>query len=861
MSRNQWPKATCEHRCPKCGKPDRCTIAPEGRSGHCFREGRTWQDNAGGNGQHTDYVGKAHQSKSQPTQPASPERDWKNDVERLHGAMADNRIAALVESTGVPTTAWALLAPGWASADDLRAMRAGGAGWKDNPPDGAWALAEHGGDGRIVGLSLRAVDGRKGSPAGAKRGLIVPTDLHDRPDPVLIVEGASDVAACCALGLAAVGRPSNRAGAADSAIMLDGRTVLVVGERDGKPGGAWPGRDGAKAVAQQIAGRWREPVRWTLPPVDVKDVREWLRVKLAGGLNANDESAMREAGRELLAALVEAAKEAKPEKRSQADALVDLAIGQYRVGMSTDGEAFAVLRERPTVALMFRGGGSALRSALAKSYRATTGKTPSASALADALVALEGMANDTPPEPVALRLAEQGAGVVLDLGDASGRAVVVTPDGWAVEAVSPALFRRTALTSRLPEPVAADASALRELRDLLNVDDDSWPLVVGYLVAALILNIPHPVLMLGGEQGTGKTTAARLIVGLIDPSPAPMRSEPRDAEQWAIAASGSWVVALDNVSHISGWTSDALCKAVTGDGLVRRKLYTDSDLAVLAFRRCIIITSIDPGAMRGDLGDRLLLVDLERIPDEQRRTEAELLAAYEALRPRLLGALLSALSATLSELPNIKLATMPRMADFARVLGALDVGCPELTGGRALALFAGQRQRIAGEVVESDTVAAAVVKFMSEHDEWTGTAGALLTALSPDRPPKGWPANGRALVGRLRRVRPALAAVGIQHCSPAATDKSRIHRLERSGNVPPTPPEPPSNSDLDALAALFGGDNVGGTGIPAAQPPADRPSETCDSDAAELCLRGEGGSGGPLQALSGCRDPGRREAL
>jgi hypothetical protein len=65
--------------------------------------------------------------------------------------------------------------------------------------------------------------------------------------------------------------------------MLDGRSVLVVGERDGKPGGAWPGRDGAKAVAQQIAGRWGEPVRWKLPPAGAKDVREWLCAKLASG--------------------------------------------------------------------------------------------------------------------------------------------------------------------------------------------------------------------------------------------------------------------------------------------------------------------------------------------------------------------------------------------------------------------------------------------------------------------------------------------------------------------------------------------------------------------------------------------------
>src|SRR6185436_20174802 len=138
-------------------------------------------------------------------------------------------------------------------------------------------------------------------------------------------------------------------------------------------------------------------VRCTLPAVGAKDVREWLRTKLAGGLNPNDADAMRAAGGELLAALEAAAKATKPERRTQADALVDLARDRYRLGISTDGEAFAVPAARPTVAMMFRGGGSGLRAALAKSYRAIVGKTPSASAVADALTTLEGMAADAEP--------------------------------------------------------------------------------------------------------------------------------------------------------------------------------------------------------------------------------------------------------------------------------------------------------------------------------------------------------------------------------------------------------------------------------------------------------------------------------
>lgn len=353
------------------------------------------------------------------------------------------------------------------------------------------------------------------------------------------------------------------------------------------------------------------------------------------------------------------------------------------------------------------------------------------------------------------------------------------------------LFRRSALTLALPVPVQTEPAALNELRSILNVDDDSWPLVVGFLVTALLPHIPHPVLMLGGEQGTGKTTAARIIVRLIDDSSAPTRHEPRDPEQWAIAAAGSWTVALDNVSHVTPWLSDALCRAVTGDGLVRRKLYTDSDLSVLHFRRCVLMTSIDTGTLRGDLADRLLIIDLERIPDDRRRTDAELDDAYKRARPRLLGALLSALSQTLTVLSSVKLSTMPRMADFSRVLAALDRACPGVTGGQALNLFIDQRHRIADEVVESDVLASGIIGLIETGGVWNGTAAALLEALTsvlPNKQPKGWPTSARGMAGQLRRVIPALRAVGIDVTfGRSGRSGMRTIQIEKVGYQPSAP--------------------------------------------------------------------------
>ena len=113
-----------------------------------------------------------------------------------------------------------------------------------------------------------------------------------------------------------------------------------------------------------------------------------------------------------------------------------------------------------------------------------------------------------------------------------------------------------------------------------------------------------------------------------------------------------------------------MCRAVTGDGDVRRRLYSDADLAVFAFRRVVLLNGIDLGAMRDDLAERLMTVEVH--PITRRRYDADLMAAWEAAHPRILGALLDLAAQVLTVLPDVRLADPPRMADFARVLAAVD---------------------------------------------------------------------------------------------------------------------------------------------------------------------------------------------
>lgn len=442
-------------------------------------------------------------------------------------------------------------------------------------------------------------------------------------------------------------------------------------------------------------------------------------------------------------------------KQSQASLLVQLARERFDMVLGNDGRPYAVAVGGPNIARSLRGR-AGLRELLAKIYGdVSQGGVPSASALADALTVLDGHARIGDPVPVHLRVAPYDAGVVVDLGTSDGRCVTIDAYGWRVASRSPVLFRRSALTMPLPDPIRG--RNLDALRDLLNVDEDGFRLLVGWLLAALLPEIPHPILALFGEQGTAKSTAARVLVSLIDPSPAPLRSAPRDIKQWSVTASASWTVALDNCSGFPSWLSDTLCKAVTGDGIVDRALYTDDDVMVLAFRRVIALTAIDAGALRGDLAERLLPVELRRIPDTSRRREAEILSAFDNVRPEILGALLSLLGDVLRVISNVRLTSWPRMADFARVLAALD----EVTGWKTTTTYADSATDIAETVIDSDPFAVAI-RDLVETREWTGTTSELLAAITPERAPRRWPRTVQAASGALRRVVPALAQVGVQ---------------------------------------------------------------------------------------------------
>jgi hypothetical protein len=470
------------------------------------------------------------------------------------------------------------------------------------------------------------------------------------------------------------------------------------------------------------------------------------------------------------------------EKGNQAAHLVRLAQDSGAEFYHTPGgELFA----RVPVAGHFENVGLRSRHArnwLQRLFWNETRKPPGGQAMQDALGVLQGLARfDGPCLPVWTRIAELGETVYIDLGSDRWDAIEIDSAGWRVNPVPPVRFRRADGLLPLPHPISG--GSVEDLRPFVNVSGDDWYLLVGWTLQALNPRGPYPVLIIKGEQGSAKSTQARLVRSLVDPNAAPLRVEPKDARDLAIASRNSHVQAYDNVSGIPGWLSDALCRLSTGGGFSTKRNYTDDEETLIDSVRPSILTGIGEIATREDLIDRSLILDLPLIFDGEYRTEREFWETFERARPKILGAFLGAVSAAIRNRPHTKLDVTPRMADFAMWVTAGESALG-WEAGTFLTKYTGNREEANALALESSVIGALVQAFAKQHGpEWKGTATDLraeLESLAGEKVPKRneWPKDARALSSALRRVAPALRKEGLSVVfSKEGHDKKRFITL------------------------------------------------------------------------------------
>lgn len=281
-------------KCPVCGRPDGCSISADRTVVACVRTydgqqpgGWKWlkdsQGIAGAVFKRADVLDdEKTQRKKKPRGGAAA---WTALQRKLELAATEERLAELSDALALPISDLQALDVGFSSADlDLGDERDGYPSGRIPRNVPTFPLrSEIPGDkpGRIVGIQYRSrhkkifVRGTR-----AQYGVFIPRDLADLPDPVLIVEGHTNVVACHSIGTAAVGRPGAAKTAPVLARLLYNRTCIVVGDFDPKPSGDWPGKRMAEETAGALATTWNRTVSWGLPPDETKDVRDWITAQL-----------------------------------------------------------------------------------------------------------------------------------------------------------------------------------------------------------------------------------------------------------------------------------------------------------------------------------------------------------------------------------------------------------------------------------------------------------------------------------------------------------------------------------------------------------------------------------------------------
>ncbi len=607
----------------------------------------------------------------------------------------------------------------------------------------------------------------------------------DASAPVIITEGEKSADAASALlpGYVCITSPSGSkaAGKADW-LPLKGRAVTIWPDADA------PGQDYARAVCKCLAAVEVNSVA-ILTPSD----------KVARGWDAGD--ALKEGwSRKQASMLVKAAKHAgagesrqstKPMKNEgegrkrprQRDSLLGAAKGA-ELWHSPEKIAFASVEQNGHKE-HWRLGSTPFKRWFAGQVHAATGAVPSGQILSDVLRVLEVKAiADGPCHKPLTRIGWQDGASWLDLCDDAWRAVKVTESGWEVVDMPPVKFVRSEVMAALPEPEGGHM--IEELRGFVNAEDDDFKLIIGWLIAALWGKATaFPVLALGGEQGSGKSTMARLLRALVDPSAVAALAIPKDERDFFTMAMSGHALSFDNVSKVAPWFSDSVCRLSTGAGFLTRKLHSDAEPLWFQGSRPVLLNGIPSLTDRADLAERSLTVRLLRIDAKTRRSEDEWWQEWQNTCPGVLGALLDALGEAIRRYDGVKLDSMPRMAAFAKLMTAAEPGLG-WESGEFMQAYEANRRATSEASFEADPVAVAICELvkqehLSPSQFWEGTATELLGELnkivSEDvRRSRFWPSKVNALGNAVERAAPLLRHKQV-HVSKRSTGTQRLIKL------------------------------------------------------------------------------------
>jgi DNA primase len=363
------------------------------------------------------------------------------------------------------------------------------------------------------------------------------------------------------------------------------------------------------------------------------------------------------------------------------------------------------------------------------------------------------------------RFAWTNDALLIDMATPSWEGIRVNQSGWEIVQLQKSPFKR--FNHQQPLPIPQKEGDVRKILEFLPLKDEKATLLLlVWIVAAFIENIPRPGIILHGLQGSGKSTVCEFLRDVIDPSSTPIVALSKDEPEFIQMMSHNAIVCLDNLHKLPQWASDDLCRAVTGSGFSKRQLYSDDDDVIYQFARTFVVNGIAVPGNSPDLMDRSILLELDRVKEENRRERGELCNGYKQARSRIFGGVLDTLAGAMGLRNSIKLNRLPRMADFTvwgcAIAEALGFGQTDF-----LEAYYSNINFQHEEITTSEPVCMALIEFFKDRADWQGTPSELYEYLKKNAESLGidkssrWPKAAHVLTRYLKQFNHNLAEIGI----------------------------------------------------------------------------------------------------
>lgn len=351
--------------------------------------------------------------------------------------------------------------------------------------------------------------------------------------------------------------------------------------------------------------------------------------------------------------------------------------------------------------------------------------------------------------------------IIYNLANHQGQTVHITSEGWKTKSNSDVHFLVHPLDIPQATPIPG-GDLVTLLRPYINLSGQDFLLFLVYLISCYTRS-DHFIAILTGAQGSGKSSATKIVRELIDPNKLVINALPTTRSDLVTLLASNFLICFDNTQRFPESISDLLCAAVTGVTDAKRRLFSDSELVVLNLHNTVVLNGINAIPKKADFAERSLLFEMKKLEKTEYQSKTDLAQRFTADKPLILGAIFDTLSRAMSIRKNIVVQKRHRMTDAHLNMLAIAIALG-MKQDEFQTILDVNNQKLQNAYAEQNQLIEALKHFMGSQTRVSGSATRIyrliFDSIVGDK--SFFPKSASALTRKLNEEREAIEAAGLR---------------------------------------------------------------------------------------------------